>query len=260
MQETPPLHGSIPTLDFRGRVVLITGATRGIGAAIADDLEAAGAELILTGTNPEKVAELNRDSEHRGRKVRYLQADFTEDSSLQSLLGELDRIPGIDVCINNAGINKIDPIYDLTGADYDRITRVNLRAPTLICGAVCKRMRTAGYGRIVNIASIWSTATRGGRSLYSTTKTGLVGLTRTVAVDMAPYGVLANAVSPGFTRTELTESTLSAADAQTVSAQIPLNRFAEPAEISKVVMFLASELNTYLTGQNIVVDGGFTVV
>jgi len=256
MQETPPLHGSIPILDFSGRVVLITGGTRGIGAAIASDLELAGAELILTGTDPTRIAELNRD----GGKRTYLQADFTDNASLNGFLEELARHPRIDVCINNAGINKIDSIYELTGEDYDRITRVNLRAPTLICSAVCAKMRAAGYGRIVNVASIWSTATKSGRSLYSMTKTGLVGLTRTIAVDMAPFNVLANAVSPGFTKTELTESTLSSADAQALSAQIPLNRFAEPAEISKVVMFLASNLNTYLTGQNIVVDGGFTVV
>lgn len=258
--QSPCSFGSIPRLDFAGKVVLITGATRGIGAAVAADLEAAGAELILTGTDPDRIAELNRGSEAAARAVRYLQADFTDESSLNGFLEELGNIPRIDVCINNAGINKIDPICDLTSADYDRITRVNLRAPVLICGTVCAKMRTNGYGRIVNIASIWSAATKSGRSLYSMTKTGLVGLTRTIAVDMAPYNVLANAVSPGFTKTELTESTLSPADAQALAAQIPLNRFAEPSEMSKVIMFLASDLNTYLTGQNIIVDGGFTVV
>ncbi len=260
MQESSAPAAVVPALDFSGKVVLITGATRGIGAAVAHDLELAGAELILTGTNPQRIAELNRDSAEHGRRVRYLQADFSEEASCENFLGELDRIPRIDVCINNAGINKIDPIHDLTVADYERITGVNLRAPVLISAVVCAKMRTAGYGRIVNIASIWSTATKAGRSLYSMTKTGLVGLTRTIAVDMAPYNVLANAVSPGFTRTELTESTLSPADAEALMAQIPMRRFAEPAEMSKVIMFLASDLNTYLTGQNIVVDGGFTVV
>jgi 3-oxoacyl-[acyl-carrier protein] reductase len=260
MPESSPSAAAAPTLDFSGQVVLITGATRGIGAAVAADLERAGADLILTGTNPQAIAEANRDSVKRGRRVRYLQADFSDDASTAKFLGELSRIPRIDVCINNAGINKIDPIYDLTPADYERVTRVNLGAPTMICAAVCSTMKQAGYGRIVNIASIWSTATKAGRALYSMTKTGLVGLTRTVAVDMAPYNVLANAVSPGFTRTELTASTLSASDAAALAAQVPLNRFAEPAEISKVIVFLASGLNTYLTGQNIVVDGGFTLV
>lgn len=255
MHETPGPNGA-PVLDFSGKVVLVTGGTRGIGAAVAGDLERAGAELILTGTDPGKIGELNR----AGGRRSYLHADFTDDESLRRFLAELDRRPRIDVCINNAGINKIDQIDDVGIDDYERITRVNLRAPTLICGVVGRKMRAAGYGRIVNIASIWSAATRSGRSLYSATKTGLVGLTRTVAVDLAPHGVLANAVSPGFTRTELTEATLSPADAEALSAQVPLNRFADPAEISKVIVFLASDLNTYLTGQNIIVDGGFTVV
>jgi 3-oxoacyl-[acyl-carrier protein] reductase len=248
------------SLDFSGKVALITGATRGIGAAIAADLEVAGADLILTGTNPDQIAKLNNECMGRSRRIRYLQADFSDDSSLKSFLHELDLIPRIDVCINNAGINKIDGICDLNSADYERITQVNLCAPTLICSVACKKMRAAGYGRIVNIASIWSTATKAGRSLYSMTKTGLVGLTRTVAVDMAPYNVLANAVSPGFTRTELTDAMLSVADAELLKTQVPIQRFAEPSEIAKVVMFLASDLNTYLTGQNIIVDGGFTIV
>lgn len=239
---------------------MITGATRGIGAAIAADLEDAGADLILTGTNHEQISELNDDCIRQDRHVRYLQADFSNESSLKSFLNELDHIPRIDVCINNAGINKIDAIYDLNANDYERITQVNLRAPTLICAVVCRKMRAAGYGRIINIASIWGTATKGGRSLYSMTKTGLIGLTRTVAVDMAPYGVIANALSPGFTRTELTDAMLSKADAEALTSQIPLQRFAEPAEISKVALFLASDLNTYLTGQTIIVDGGFTIV
>ena len=187
-------------------------------------------------------------------------ADFDDITAFDRFLGELDRFPRIDVCINNAGINKVDPIYDITDVDYDRIMRVNLRAPTLICRAVCAKMRDAEYGRIVNISSIWSSVTKAGRGLYATTKTGLVGLTRTIAVDMAPYNVLANAVSPGVTRTELTDSILSVEAASELRAQIPLGRFAEPAEMSKVIMFLASDLNTYLTGQNIIVDGGFTVV
>jgi len=260
MPQPPTSTRPITGLDFSGKVVLISGATRGIGAAIAADLEVAGADLILTGTNTEQIAKLNDECMKHKRRVRYLHADFSDDSSLQSFLHELDSIPRIDVCINNAGINKIDAIYDLSGADYERITHVNLRAPTLICSVVCKKMRSAGYGRIVIIASIWSTATKAGRSLYSITKTGLIGLTRTVAVDMAHHHVMVNAVSPGFTRTELTDSMLSIADAEILKTQIPIQRFAEPREISKVVMFLASDLNTYLTGQNIIVDGGFTIV
>lgn len=248
-------------LDFSGRVVLVTGATRGIGASIACDLGTAGAELILTGTDPMKMSELNRENAAKGiQNVRYLPADFDDEVSLQRFLEELDRLPRIDACINNAGINILNPITDILLEDYDRLMRVNLRAPALICHTVCRKMQVAGYGRIVNIASIWSVISKPRRSVYAATKTGLAGLTRALAVDMAPYNVLANVVSPGFVMTELTQSTLSQQEMKDLAEQVPVNRFAQPSEISRVVLFLASELNTYLTGQNIVVDGGFTVV
>ncbi len=248
-------------LDFTDRVVLVTGGTRGIGAAIANDFEAAGCELILTGTDPAKIHELNLANAIRGiRHIRYLQADFNDESSLQRFLEELDRLPQIDVCVNNAGINKHNPITDIRVEDYDQIARVNLRAPALICRTVCRKMQAARYGRIVNIGSIWSVISKARRAVYATTKAGLIGLTRTIAVDMGPYNVLANVVSPGFVLTELTTSTLSPEEMEDLSAQVPVNRFAQPSEIARVVLFLASDLNTYLTGQNIVVDGGFTNV
>jgi 3-oxoacyl-[acyl-carrier protein] reductase len=248
-------------LDFSNRVVLITGATRGIGATLAEDFHAAGASLVLTGTNLEQIAELNRAYAEAGvENIQYVQADFTDEESLQHFLQEISDYERIDVCINNAGINRNNPIYDADPRDYDRITQVNLRAPFLICRAVCGLMKKARYGRIVNIASIWGVITRQTRVVYSTTKFGLVGMTKSIAVDMAPFNVLANTVSPGFVNTELTLATVPQAERESLANQVPLKRFAEPSEISKAVMFLASDLNTYLTGQNIVVDGGFTSV
>jgi 3-oxoacyl-[acyl-carrier protein] reductase len=137
---------------------------------------------------------------------------------------------------------------------------INLRAPLLLSQAVAAGMRERGWGRIVNVASIWSVITKPGRAMYTAAKAGLAGLTRTLAVELAPSGVLVNTVSPGFTRTELTAATLSPQDAASLAGQVPAGRFAEPAEIAQVVLFLASPANTYLTGQNIVVDGGFTCV
>jgi len=248
-------------IDFSGKVVLITGATRGIGAALARDFCAAGADLILTGTNLQQINELNRNNADAGvTNIRYVQADFSDEISLQSFLDDIARCKRIDVCINNAGTNRIDFI-DLTKIeDFELLTQVNLRAPFLISRQVSRLMKQANYGRIVNIASIWSVITKARRSIYSTTKFGLVGMTKAVAVDIAKYNILVNAVSPGFTMTELTKSTLSENEIQELSSQVPMQRFAQPEEISKVVLFLASDLNTYITGQNIVVDGGFVSV
>jgi len=248
-------------IDFSGKVVLITGATRGIGAALARDFCAAGADLILTGTDSQQINELNRNNADAGvTNIRYVQADFANAASLQSFLDEIAHCGRIDVCINNAGTNRIDFIDSTKIEDFELLTKVNLRAPFLISRQVSHLMKRANYGRIVNIASIWSVITKAKRSIYSTTKFGLVGMTKAVAADLAKYNVLVNAVSPGFTMTELTKSTLSENEIQELSSQIPMQRFAQPEEISKAVLFLASDMNTYITGQNIVVDGGFVSV
>jgi 3-oxoacyl-[acyl-carrier protein] reductase len=248
-------------LDYSGRVVLITGGTRGIGAALARDFLEAGAHVIITGTGPAPRGELNRRVAQEGKgNIRYMQADFNDEASLNRFLEDIEHLPRLDVCVNNAGINKHNLISEMETEDYDQLMRVNLRAPALICRAACRLMRQANYGRIVNIASMWSLISKARRCVYAATKTGLVGLTRTIAIDMAPYNVLANAVSPGFVSTELTASMLTPQEKADLEAHVPLQRFAQPREIAKVVLFLASDLNTYLTGQNIVVDGGFTSV
>lgn len=246
-------------IDFTGKTVLVTGATRGIGAAIAGEFRAAGADLILTGTKPDEIDALNRAGKPEDR-TRYIQVDFANEESVSVFLEELARCEHIDVVVNNAGTNRISLVEETSTEDYDLLTEVNLRAPYLICRQVIPGMKAAGYGRIVNIASIWGVITKAGRSIYTLTKHGLVGLTKTLAVELATYKILVNAVSPGFTLTELTKSTLSEAEMQAIVEQIPIKRFAQPEEMARVVLFLASDLNSYITGQNIVVDGGFVNV
>jgi 3-oxoacyl-[acyl-carrier protein] reductase len=121
-------------------------------------------------------------------------------------------------------------------------------------------MKAKGYGRIVNITSIWSVVSRSGRSLYSLTKWGIIGLTKTLSIELAENNILVNSVAPGFTKTDLTESTNSKEELKTINSQIPMKRMAEPIEIANLVAFLSSNLNTYITGQNIVIDGGYTNV
>ena len=242
--------------DFSGKTALVTGATRGIGAAIGSLLHQAGAHVILTGTKKEEIASLN--STHKeDERIQYIQSDFDDKESLDGFLDALSQYDRIDISVNNAGTNRISLLEDTHVDDYDLLTDINLRAPYLICRELSRKMKTANYGRIVNIASIWGVITKAGRSVYTLTKHGLVGLTKTLSVELAPYNVLVNAVSPGFILTELSKATLSDAEREEVTATIPMQRFAEPEEIARVVLFLSSDLNTYLTGQNIVVDGAF---
>ena len=248
-------------IHFKNKVVLITGATRGIGEQLARDFERLGAALILTGTKPEQIKELNENLGKNNREnIKYLCVDFLNENSLLDFTRELREYNKIDVCINNAGINRIDYIYDTSLTDWDDIINVNLRAPFLIMREVSKLMKKNGYGRIVNIASIFSVISRQKRAIYSSSKSGLVGLTRAAAIDLAPYNILVNSVSPGFVLTDLTKKILTQVEMQDLASRIPLGRLATPEDISNVVLFLSSDLNTYITGQNIIVDGGYVIV
>jgi len=248
-------------IRFDNMVVLVTGATRGIGKQIADDFSELGAHLILTGTHQEEIDDLNRDLELAGDTLKkYFCVDFSDGESTEAFLKILRNYSRIDVCVNNAGINRIDYIEQASIKDWDDIISVNLKAPFLIIREVAKIMKMNGYGRIINISSIFGLISREKRSIYSTSKSGLRGLTIACSNELARYDILVNTVSPGFILTELTKSILSEEEMAELAPQVPMGRLAEPGEISKVVLFLASGFNTYLTGQNIIVDGGYVNV
>jgi len=245
-------------INLSGKTALITGATRGIGRAIADEFIEANAQVILTGTSQSEIDQLN--SENENKAIKWLMADFSTSDNIKLFIDKLKNMEPIDICVNNAGINIIKPLIEVSNEEYQRIMSVNLSAPFSIVRSLIPNMKKQKYGRIVNIASIWSEISKTGRSLYTTSKTGLVGFTRSIAVENSGDNILVNAVSPGFTLTELTKQSLTKNEMKELSRQIPMGRFAEPNEIAKTVLFLCSDLNTYITGQNITVDGGFTLV
>lgn len=247
-------------IDFEGQTALVTGATRGIGARIANDLEERGASVVGTGTAPDQISKLNDRAAAEDRDRRWLCADFSDDESLDSFLEELRDLDRVDVCINNAGINRTAPIQDTDVDDFEDLLSVNLRAPFRIVRALGGKMKQQGYGRIVNIGSIFGVISRAERSMYSTTKFGIRGLTVGASNDLAPHGVLVNTVSPGFVLTDLTRKVLSQQQMDELEEEVPAGRLAEPEDISRTVLFLASEENSYITGQNIVADGGYVNV
>lgn len=239
--------------DFSGKTALVTGASRGIGRAIAARFSESGAGVIGTATRVEE-----RSPALHG--IRMLAVDFSKESSISDFLATVKSLNKVDICINNAGVNRIKPIETVTTEDYDTLLAIDLRAPYLVSQAVADHMKSAGWGRIVNVASIWSVLTKTHRTLYTTAKTGLVGMSRSMAVELAPHGILVNTVSPGFVLTDLTRQSLTDEEIGNILTQIPQQRMATPEEIAEVVCFLASPANTYMTGQNIVVDGGFSIV
>jgi len=241
-------------LDFSDQVILVTGATRGIGRQIADDFEKLGGSLICTGTHKEEIDHLNASSPP---KREYCCVDFSSEKSTQHFIEYLKSLEKLDVCINNAGTNRPEYIENTTLTDWDNIHHINLKAPFQIIRAITPVMKKNNYGRIVNIASLWAHISMVKRSVYTASKFGLRGLTLSLGNELAPHNILVNAVSPGFILTDLSRQTLSSDERDRISAGIPAGRFGEPEEISRLVLFLASSLNTYIVGQSIVADGGY---
>ena len=245
-------------LDFSGKNIIVTGGTRGIGKEIATQFLINGGSVTITGTKFIDVTILKK--KWGFENISYQRVDFLQKESVTTFLEWINNQGKIDILVNNAGINKVDLNMDSMTSDFENLIDVNLKGPYLLSREVSAIMKKNKYGRIVNISSIWGSITRSGRSLYSTTKFGLVGLTKTLAVELAPHGILVNAVAPGFTMTELTKKTNTKKEIEDLKKTIPIRRFAEPIEIARLILFITSDMNTYLTGQNIVVDGGYVNV
>jgi 3-oxoacyl-[acyl-carrier protein] reductase len=239
------------------KVALITGGTRGIGSAIADIFEENNYFLYLTGTKNDEIERLNATG---NTNRHYLCVDFSNSLSVIEFFESIKKINEIDVLVNNAGINIIKNVDNISEYDFDKIASINSKVPFMLSQKISKTMKVRKQGKIINIASIWSVVTKKGRSLYCTTKSGLAGMTRSFATDLAEYNVLVNSVSPGFTLTDLTKKSLSKEELTELEEMIPLQRLADPHEIARLVYFLGSSLNTYITGQNIIIDGGFSNV
>jgi 3-oxoacyl-[acyl-carrier protein] reductase len=245
-------------VEFTGQHALVTGGTRGIGAAIVKELAASGASVVATGRDAGRIAALKEEARRALTGVRYEVVDFADAPATEAFAARMAG-EGFSVLVNNAGINKIAPTGEVDMADWDRIQQVNVRAPMVLCRALAPRMAERGYGRIVNITSIWSQVSRAQRVSYSTSKSALVGLTRALALDYAARNVLANGVAPGIIDTELTRNILNEKEYRELSVSIPVGRLGAEAEIARVVAFLASGSNTYITGQNVFADGGFSI-
>ena len=235
---------------LKDKVALVTGGTRGIGAAIAKELYNLGATVIITGT---------RSDYTQPDDYQYICADFSNKDSLYNIVNQIQD-KQIDILVNNAGINQISPISELSVNDFEKVQQVNVTAPFMLCQVVIVGMRKRGWGRVVNISSIWGKISKAYRVPYSASKFALDGLTASIYAEIASEGVLVNSVSPGFIDTELTRSTLGVDGMNELALQVPVKRVGTVEEVAKFVAWLAGPDNTYISGQNIAIDGGFTRV
>jgi len=217
------------------KTALITGASKGIGQAIAETFQ----------TNNIKVL-----------TPSHKELDLSSNGSVDSYIAKL-KTP-VDILVNNAGINPLGEIEQITDANIEEVMRVNLISPLRLTRGLIRSMKANKYGKILNISSLWSIVSKPGRLVYAMSKSGLNAMTRSLAVELAPYNILVNSVAPGFVNTELTKKNLTQKEIEKIKEKIPLSRLAEPEEIAELAYFLCSDKNTYVTGQIILIDGGYT--
>jgi 3-oxoacyl-[acyl-carrier protein] reductase len=184
--------------------------------------------------------------------------DLSNSKSIQKYLENLNQ--HVDVLINNAGINPLTNVGEINFQSANELMNINFWAPVILSNYFAPKMKNEGYGRIVNVSSIWSGVTKAGRSMYASSKAAINAFTRTAAVEYASSNVLINAVAPGYVNTELTKINNTPDQIEEIKSNLPINRLAEPTEIAELIYFLASEKNTFVTGQTIFADGGFSII
>ena len=243
--------------DLTGRVAIVTGGAAGIGLSIAQALAERGATLCLIdkAETVEAVAAALPGAAHRGFALDLLNADLLDDT-VEQIVKTFGKI---DILVNNAGIVRLDKAESVPRADWDLTLAVNLTAPFLMAQAVGRRMLAAGSGRIINIASQAAIVALDAHVSYSVAKAGIVSMTKILALEWGPRGINTNAISPTVVETELGRQAWAGQKGVDFKKKIPTGRFAQPDEIAQAVLFLASGASAMINGENLVVDGGYTI-
>jgi 3-oxoacyl-[acyl-carrier protein] reductase len=246
-------------MSLTGHKALITGAGQGIGRACAEIFASRGADLVLVDKNADTLHESAEKVRETGVEVTGLALDLTD---LERFGPELEKIRDkgvVDILVNNAGFDRPGTTARIDKEGFEAVLEIHLSVPLFLIQLLLPSMRSAGWGRIVNVSSIYGLIGGKGEVAYSTAKAGVIGLTKSVAREAGGYGVTVNAVLPGLTRTPPIENVMAARFKETIIADTPLGRMAEPEEVARVIAFLASEDASFITGVALPVSGGWGI-
>jgi 3-oxoacyl-[acyl-carrier protein] reductase len=242
--------------DLSGRIALVTGASQGIGEAIARQLAKQGATVVLAARTEAKLVAVQASIGEAGGKADHVVMDLASPDSVRAAIATvLERHGALHILVNNAGITRDRLLIQMKEEDFDAVVGTNLKGAWVAIQAATKPMMKQRWGRIVNVASVVGQMGNPGQSNYVSAKAGLIGLTKSVARELASRNVTANAVAPGYIETDMTAGLSDEAKAE-FAKQIPLGRLGAPADIAAAVGFLASEESAYITGQTLAVNGG----
>jgi len=245
--------------DLTGRVALVTGGNKGLGKAMARGFAEAGADVVIASRHEAELKDaLETILAGTGRRGAYCVADVSARDDIKKLARfALDKMGKVDILVNNAGMNAPQAIDAITDETWDRVLEVNLTSVMALTRELVPQMKERRWGRIVHISSIMAMVSKEKRNVYSATKAALIGMAKASALDLGPFGVTVNCIAPGPFLTDMPMSVLSDAEQQVFAARTALGRWAKPQELVGPTLMLCSEAGSYVTGQVLVVDGGY---
>jgi NAD(P)-dependent dehydrogenase (short-subunit alcohol dehydrogenase family) len=247
--------------DLSGKVALVTGGSKGLGKAMARGFAEAGADVVISSRNEGELrAALEEVLEGTGRKGRYFVADMSKRGEPERLAkAALEAMGRVDVLVNNAGTNKPQAIDEIDDATWDEVVQINLTSVMALTRALAPQMKQRRWGRIIHISSVMAFVSKEKRNVYSATKSALLGLARASALDLGAFGVTVNCIAPGPFLTDLPAGILSDAEKRAFADRTAVGRWGDPKELVGPALLLASDAGSYITGQTLVVDGGYLV-